>query len=192
MTTKSSELWAQIQGPLSTVLISFQTCLPFPAINPLPSWNWTTHHSPNPLLCCPHVIRTVTPITPPRKSESGKPARKLLQWFRCVMMATGWGWGARECRGRQNQRQQLQILLTDSMRVSKESRDQSKGAHWVLGSEWNSFPIAAYCWRFIFILCFWCNLGPHIINNNFSKLLDFPGLLPCIHVIKLLFDFPSI
>lgn len=51
----------------STMLISFQTCLPFPDINPLLYWNWTTHHFPNPRLCCLHVIRTLNPS--PQKSR---------------------------------------------------------------------------------------------------------------------------
>lgn len=85
------QLWAQIQGPLNCANI-------LPDLSPISCYKSTalqTHFCAVP--CDSHRY----PIPPPRKSESGKPARKLLQWFRCVIMATGRGWGVWECRGRQ-------------------------------------------------------------------------------------------
>lgn len=49
-------------------------------MNPLLCWNWTTHHSPKPPLCYPHVICTLAPS--PQKSwvrETSQAAAALIQ-----------------------------------------------------------------------------------------------------------------
>ena len=83
----------------STMLISFQTCLPFPDINPLLYWNWTTHHSPNPCLCCLHVIRTLNPS--PQKSR----VQETVAGIQVCDDDTRARRGAWECRGRQKRRE---------------------------------------------------------------------------------------